>query len=71
MRLMNIVEMRKNETVEKPFNSLILSKAKDLSEHDYETLHCVQGESVDFVPKRDYFSDARPVRGKILHSAYP
>jgi len=49
-----MIKQTQNETVEKPFNRLILSEAKDLSEHDYETLHCVQGESVDFVNSLNY-----------------
>jgi hypothetical protein len=36
-----------SETVEKPFNGVILSEAKNLTKHSFETLHCVQVEIVD------------------------
>ncbi|MFH0889352.1 MAG: GIY-YIG nuclease family protein [Planctomycetota bacterium] len=46
------------ETVEKPFNGVILSEAKNLTKHSFETLHFVQGEIVDFVNNLILHSDS-------------
>ena len=44
-----LIKIDKYETVEKPFNGVILSEAKNLTKHNFETLHFVQGEIVNFV----------------------
>jgi hypothetical protein len=55
-----------SETVEKPFNGVILSEAKNLTKHSFETLHGVYPERDSSVAQLPQNDGKRRVQGEIV-----